>query len=433
MAVQWAVHIILALVSVIPVAQAKNGADLKDLHDELFNKRSYPKFIIPRADVNKPIIISVAFYLHGINYLDEVEGKLVTTAHLELGWNDTFLTWDRRDFSNISYFYMPQSEDWRPDVSLYNGFTKLKELGDDVILVKVYYDGRMEWNPFEVFETKCDIAIKRFPFDCQKCKLVLRMWTSGAEDVKFGLRDSVLNMVSFEPNGVWDLRSSKIELDRGNAIVSLELDRRPEHYLLTLICPILLLSFLSIFTFVIPVDSGEKMGYSMTVYLAFAVFLTIVSSSLPVNSRAMSYMAVYLIGLLEKGTSIVIVTAAQVRLHHRQSNVDLPPSLRRVINISRGMYICSGRRVKPNRIDVTKKTSSKNDKSDNSVPFYRNVIAVKECPDTRLSSDASSEYEDNVDEMFTWADFSTALDSFLFCFFFTVAVVLTVVFFTAAL
>ncbi|OWF37794.1 neuronal acetylcholine receptor subunit alpha-3-like [Mizuhopecten yessoensis] len=424
-------QVLLALVSMVHATVAQTGDDLKTLHDELFITRSYRNVVPPYKNLNQSIIVLVAFFLKGINQLDEVEEKLATTAYLELAWNDAFLSWNKKDFHDISYFYVPQNAVWKPDISLQNGFTKLKELGDDVILVKVSYRGRIYWKPFEVFETKCDIDITNFPFDHQNCKLIFRMWTSQPQDVKFALKNPALNTQLYEPNGVWELTSTKIELTYGDVVVSLILHRRPEFYLLTLICPIILLSVLAIFTFVIPVNSGEKMGYSMTVHLAFAVFLTIVSTSLPVNSRTTAYLAVYLISLLVKGSAIVILTAAQVRLHHREDN--LPPSLRRVIKIRRKLSILSLRRVQPATENENTETSSNSEKTENSVHSCPNLIDAEKYSDISFPPDASNKYEDDETECFTWADFSKALDFFFFCFFSIVSVILAIVYFTAVL
>ncbi|XP_060062769.1 neuronal acetylcholine receptor subunit beta-4-like [Ylistrum balloti] len=412
----------LVLVSLAEVSLAQIGSDYKKLHNEIFNKRSYQKSILPRVNKNRPLPIFFSFSLHGLISLEEIEEKLTTIAHLTLEWNNTFMSWEEADFSNISYFYMPQNDVWKPDISLQNGFTKLKELGDDVILVKIRSSGVTKWKPFEVLETMCEIDITKFPFDTQVCKLVFRMWTTESQDLKFVLRDPAINLLSYEANGVWELRSATIELVLGHAIILLTLDRRPQHYMLTLICPIILLSVLSIFTFIIPVNSGEKMGYSMTVYLAFAVLLTIFSSSLPVNSRTTSYLAVYLIILVIKGTSIVILTAVQVRIHDRPQNMDVSPRIQRFIRITKRVSFCCGSNAAKNRVKDTQKITPMSRKSDNNAQLPPVYIAKEKFTE-------SCEYEAKVDEIFTWVDFSSALDRFCFCFFSTVAVVLAMWFF----
>ena len=65
---------------------------------------------------------------------------------------------------------------------------------------------------------------------------------------------------------------------------SFYLARRHTFYLVSFIAPVILLSMTSCLVFVIPADAGEKMGTSITVLLAFAVYLTIVTEYLPDTS-----------------------------------------------------------------------------------------------------------------------------------------------------
>jgi hypothetical protein len=88
-------------------------------------------------------------------------------------------------------------------------------------------------------------------------------------------------------------------------------------YVLNIILPVVLLSMLNVFVFLPPTESGEKISYAMTVFLAFAVFLTIISSTLPRNSESISVLGAYLIYQSLQSTLILLLTAFQQRLYHR--------------------------------------------------------------------------------------------------------------------
>ena len=66
--------------------------------------------------------------------------------------------------------------------------------------------------------------------------------------------------------------------------MQLQLQRRRSFYILNIILPVLFLSVTSSLTFALPSDSGEKMGLSITVLLAYAVYLTLVTDSMPDTS-----------------------------------------------------------------------------------------------------------------------------------------------------
>jgi hypothetical protein len=54
--------------------------------------------------------------------------------------------------------------------------------------------------------------------------------------------------------------------------IYLKLKRQPMFFVLNLILPVCLMSILNIFVFLLPADSGERVGYAITVLLAIAVF-----------------------------------------------------------------------------------------------------------------------------------------------------------------
>lgn len=67
--------------------------------------------------------------------------------------------------------------------------------------------------------------------------------------------------------------------------MNIVLRRRPLFLTLTLIFPIITLSFMNMFCFVLPIESGEKIGMSVALYLTFAVFGSILSDAMPKDSE----------------------------------------------------------------------------------------------------------------------------------------------------
>ena len=67
-------------------------------------------------------------------------------------------------------------------------------------------------------------------------------------------------------------------------------DRRTQFYNLNVMMPIVLTSLLVVLVFIVPVESGEKVSYVLTVFLSLAVLLTIVADSLPSTSITTSIL-----------------------------------------------------------------------------------------------------------------------------------------------
>ncbi|CAG2247642.1 CHRNA1 [Mytilus edulis] len=345
------VKLLLLIIShaAIPcLGQFGGGDDAKTLVTNLFS--SYSTMVRPNKDYSKPMNIDLDMILVGINGLDEVEGKLTTTGYLSVRWTDEYLVWD----NDIMQLYIPQNKIWKPDLTLKNGFTKLTTLGSDFILVQILQMGLVWWQPFEVFESKCSIDITHFPFDQQTCDLVFVVWSYFIMDVNVTKGADGIETEDMEESAQWSIVSTSAREDKegteSKVTFTLTLQRSSGYYIFNIIIPVIFLGLLNVFTYVLPVDSGEKMGYAMTVFLSFAVFLTIVSSELPKSSG--SYFGYYLMVLLSFGVITVCVTALELRLHHSQRKV--PSWIEKVMQCA----CCS---CEENRVDDLGNTKRKKD------------------------------------------------------------------------
>ncbi|KAH3705340.1 hypothetical protein DPMN_080409 [Dreissena polymorpha] len=146
-----------------------------------------------------------------------------------------------------------------------------------------------------------------------------------------------------------------------------------------------LLSFLNVLTFVLPISSGERASFSVTVFLSLAVFLTIVASEIPKNSNTISIVSVYMTAMIALSTATVMTSLLESRLASRDKDRDsIGSGFRSVYRIAR---ICQCNRDG--------------------------------------NSHSATELE--------WNDIVDALDYFLFWLFFLLTVVATVVLFVIAI
>ena len=66
----------------------------------------------------------------------------------------------------------------------------------------------------------------------------------------------------------------------------MQLQRRRSYYTLNVVVPIVLMALLAPLTFALPSEAGEKMGFSITVLLAYAVYLSYVKDEMPDTSTS---------------------------------------------------------------------------------------------------------------------------------------------------
>ena len=90
---------------------------------------------------------------------------------------------------------------------------------------------------------------------------------------------------SIEPAGIQ--RKTKLLPIENNVYHSssiwfgLRLDRHPLYHVFNLVLPTVLLALLSAFVYIIPMESGDKISYIITILLAFFIFLLLLSGHIP--------------------------------------------------------------------------------------------------------------------------------------------------------
>lgn len=384
-----------------------NSTDSIRLITDLFSSNRYNPIVRPVLNHYEPVIITAELTIVGFNDLDEVKQKLAVTAYLQLTWQDHLLTWPPADYGYMTNIDVPQAMIWKPDLALKNGFTKLTELGSPFVLARLEHTGSVKWSPYEVFEVKCDVDIQYFPFDKQTCYLKFIAWSSTKREVyiKAGTRGITLEMAT---NAEWDIVSTSTDDISTNLETevwfSLTLQRKPLYTLVNVILPVILLSFLNLFVFVLPADSGEKMSYSVTLYLSFAVFLTIINGSLPDSSESVPVLSLYLVLQLTSGCVTIIITAFQLRIHFRDENRPVPKIFKCMVNVTR-FSSCTGhsftRKIEPEK--------------ENEVEKEKPVLV-----------------EETQEKEITWKDVSSAIDFIMFWIFLLFIIIGTAVSFRLA-
>jgi hypothetical protein len=178
----------------------------------------------------------------------------------------------------------------------------LTAVGEDNIKLRISSDGEVKWQPPAILETSCDMDVTLFPFDVQTCNIQVASWGFYTDAVNVIFSQNEINIENYYKNGEWDLVgstqiSSEIIDEQGlkfsKLIFQVKLKRLPGHYIINIIFPVILTTVLTLMVFMLPVESGEKVGYTLTVLLALAVFLNLFAGRMPTTSKRTSFLGTY--------------------------------------------------------------------------------------------------------------------------------------------
>ena len=150
------------------------------------------------------------------------------------------------------------------------------------------------------FCSLCKVDVTYFPFDTQICVLKFGSWAyNGLELNVTNLSDSG-DLGSFVTNVEWEV--NRLPLQRHvikygccpepypDVTFYVVLERKPLFYILNLLFPCMLISTVACLGFLLPPDSGEKVSLEITVLLSLAVFLLVVSETMPPSSETFPFI-----------------------------------------------------------------------------------------------------------------------------------------------
>lgn len=271
--------------------------------------------------------LNISFYMKGLQSFDEISSQFSVLGYFKITWYDERLSWDPTKFGNIYWTRLKQKDIWVPHFILGNSAEDVELIGTDDQFAVIVYSGLVQWYPGGRFVSVCDADVTLYPFDTQLCTLQFLTWTYISSELKLN-PDKKVGMMLFVDNPIWDVKNTEIvvtEQPVNYVEIRIRIKRRSTFIIVNFILPVIFLCFINVCVFILPVESGERVGYSITVLLAVAVFLSIIASALPQTSTPQIALLCYLlIALVVYSMMITICTVLGVRFYFKPDDERVP-------------------------------------------------------------------------------------------------------------
>ena len=322
-------NIVTSLMLALTVVSCQTMLDTHNVLSKLMT--NYDKRVRPATDQSQPVYVNVSLNLIAIQEFDEVSEKLSIVAVLNLAWHDERMTWNFWEYNNTYGVNVPMGDVWTPRLVLTNPINKIKVVGEDWVEMKWYFNGMGYLSVGDVIHSKCNVDVSYFPWDTQTCEIMFIPWGQFQQEVYMVSTLENAETHYYSPNGEWHLTGTSASAgmvpggDFSYASFGITITRRPTFFLVNVILPIIFMGFLNVLVFVLPVQSGERISYAITVLLAIAVFLTLVGDNMPKTSEPMSSLCFFLLANLVLSAVICLGTIFNMMLYYRDENAD-PPS-----------------------------------------------------------------------------------------------------------
>ncbi|XP_060585002.1 neuronal acetylcholine receptor subunit alpha-3-like [Ruditapes philippinarum] len=331
--------------------------DTKSLLHDLLD--GYNKNVRPVENQTEAVHVRVRLMLDSIQDLDEIRGVFSVMGIMYIVWNDASMVWDPEHYGGIDYVMTSYKEVWVPELILINPADESDTLGKKWQRVLFTHTGRASWWPTDLFKSTCKIDVYRYPFDSQECVMIFSAWGYFFGQVKLTTSKSEIDLRRYVESSTWTLAKSQVRTSVDGTTIEfvVNLERKPDFVIVNVLLPLLFLSLLNAFVFLLVPESGERISYCITVLLSIAVFMTIVSDTLPKSSEPVPVISYKLMVDMVNSTLMTFVTILNLRVYYRNDKKNVPRWLKQLY-----MFVsckCAKRDIHPISTDLEKMKSTR--------------------------------------------------------------------------
>ncbi|XP_015772288.1 PREDICTED: neuronal acetylcholine receptor subunit alpha-7-like [Acropora digitifera] len=301
-----------------------NSQIVKTLENHLMSK--YDKDVIPKQTLENGVPVTLDLALNQIIDVNKRAQTITAVIWVRQYWKDHRLQWNSSEYDDINTIVIPASFLWLPDITLYNNARDDYDIDKEAYhSLTIKSDGNISRFFPTIYKASCNLDVTNFPFDDQICSLKLGSWAYNIFEMDlYSAGDGDIS--SFIANGEWLLHSMPSKRHVASfrccphpyvfLTYDIHIRRRALYYVLNCFMPCLIMMALTILSFYLPSETGERMGVGITVLLSLSIIQLILSDSLPPTSEVPLIVAYYGLTMLNIFLSLVFSCIVLIFFHH---------------------------------------------------------------------------------------------------------------------
>ncbi|OWF44950.1 acetylcholine receptor subunit alpha-like 2 [Mizuhopecten yessoensis] len=303
--------------------------DIETLNDTLFEE--YRSEFRPAFYNNDTVDVELQYYLYSVIDFNVVNEIVSLSGIMRMIWKDYRLTWDPQKYGGVEGMVLPANQVWLPTIVLMTAVDSIGHIGSEDFSVYVHYSGEIYWNPANILMSSCDANMRSFPKDQHTCVLILNNMIHTKEEMRLVASSPSVNMDFYAKNGEWDVIWTKVsdKFDKYKKIASasfisitISMARKSEYFIINMLIPVTVLCLIESLVFLIPVSASDRISFSMTLFLALAVYMAVMGEFLPTTSEPLPGMTYFLLASVIHSTVVILMTLITVRLYDREHPPD---------------------------------------------------------------------------------------------------------------
>ncbi|EDO38722.1 predicted protein, partial [Nematostella vectensis] len=255
------------------------------LVDHLF--KGYDPTVRPVYKKSDTVLVRLGITLHQLIDVEFKNQVVKSSIFIRQAWLNPFLKWNASAFGGITTINVDPKRIWKPDIYLYNNVDdQTGAMNQFDTHVTLSFTGQSMWLAPKILKSSCKFDVTHFPFDEQKCDLKFGSWTYDGFHLDIASEHPAKcegDYKKFIKGGEWDLIGLPC---RRNELVyiccpepypdltyTIILRRKSMFYFVNMIAPCFLITALTLLSFYLPSESGERLTLVITNLLALTVFM----------------------------------------------------------------------------------------------------------------------------------------------------------------
>ena len=314
---------------------------LYKLYTHLFS--TYRTDTRPVKNYSTTVIVHVGFKLSSVDGLDGAKQTFRAAGWFDISWTDEMLTWDRNQYAGISRIDVPADRIWKPDLGLRNDANKFAMMSQYDGHCVITADGNVTWYVAIRRTLTCAVHVEKFPFDTQTCSVEVVQWATGISEINMTVALQTLASALYSSIHEWEVTGQSANrtiliypyLKQVFVAFQYSLKRKPLIFIITSALPLILLSMLKLFVFFLPTESGEKISFSVSVTVAYAVLMTMATNELPESPDTVSIFGLYTDIMFFINVMVIVFCVIVIKLYYKNPYVPISPRWKPILAIFR--------------------------------------------------------------------------------------------------
>ncbi|XP_041864189.1 5-hydroxytryptamine receptor 3B [Melanotaenia boesemani] len=294
--------------------------------------RNYDRGVRPVNNWTSSTTVYIDLILQSVLDVDGKTQSITTSIWYRQLWRDEFLVWDPEEFDGINEISLSSDAIWVPDVIV----SEFVHEGKSPPIPYIYVNSSgsvKNYRPIQAM-LACSLEMYAFPFDKQNCSLTFRSWLHSVKEIDLGLWRSAEAIAydkrEFMNDGEWELLSIPSQYwqihqdntDYAQIQFNLLIRRRPLQYVVGLLIPSIFLMLVDVVSFYLPLDSGTRIAFKISILLGYTVFRVNLMDELPVTAVKTPLIGVFFVVCMAMLMLSLIKSILVVKLlHHSDKEV----------------------------------------------------------------------------------------------------------------